>query len=271
MPESRRGYVDLPSGQLHFRRWTAPEDAPLWILLHHSASDSRSLEHLGHALAMRGHAAIAFDTPGFGMSSPVETPAIARFAEAITEGLVLLNIAHISVFGHHTGASIALRIAAEAGELVDRAVLSGMLLPEPGDRARLAKALEPLPADSIGSHLMSAWERVSRYTPTASVEVLTREAVALLNAHAPQLVYEDVLRYDSRADLERVSVPVLVVCGEDEFLAESAPVAAALPYDGRWQIIPGAGLDMQESHSTQLADAMVAFEMDTRAESRGCT
>jgi pimeloyl-ACP methyl ester carboxylesterase len=261
--KSHRGYVDLPHGQLHYRRWSAESEANPWVLLHHSASDSRSLEHLGDALAAKGLSTIAFDTPGFGMSDPLETPSIAGFAEAVTAGMKSLGLEHWSVFGHHTGASIALRVAAEARDSVDRAALSGILLPEAGDRTRLAKALGPLPIDSAGSHLMSAWERVSRYTPDAPLEVLTREAVSLLSAHSPHLVYEDVMRYDSRSDLARVSAPVLVLCGADEFLARSTPEAAALTYDGRWQIIAGAGLDVQETHPTQLADALAAFALDT--------
>lgn len=263
MPKSRRGYVDHPTWQLHYRRWESDSEHRPWVLLHHSASDSRSLEKLGDALAAQGQAAIAFDTPGFGMSDPIEVPSIVGFADVITAGLKSLGIDRWSVFGHHTGASIALRIAAEAGDCVGRAVLSGILLPNPGDRERLSRALKPLPVDSAGSHLMSAWERVSRYTPDAPLAMLTREAVALLSAKSPELVYEDVLRYDSRADLSRVSSPVLVLCGSDEFLAGSTPEAAALTYDGRWQIIAGAGLDVPETHPTQLADVMAAFALDT--------
>lgn len=263
MSKPYRGYADYPEGQLHYRRWGSNFERTTWVLLHHSASDSRSLEKLGDALAAKGHAAFAFDTPGFGMSDPIEVASIAGFAEAIKVGIASLGIERWSVFGHHTGASIALRIAAEAEDCVDRAVLSGILLPNPGDRERLSVALKPLPIDSAGSHLMSAWERVSRYTPAAPLEVLTRETVALLSAKSPELVYEDVMRYDSRADLARVSAAVLVLCGSDEFLAGSTPEAGALAYDGRWQIIAGAGIDVQETHPTQLADVMAAFVLDT--------
>lgn len=263
MLKPERGYVGHPHGQLHYRRWSADTEGTTWALLHHSASDSRSLEKLGDALAAKGHSAIAFDTPGFGMSDPIEMPSIVGFADVVSVGMKSLGFERWSVFGHHTGASIALRIAAEAKENVERAVFSGLLLPDPVDRERVKVALEPLPIDSAGSHLMSAWNRVSRYTPAAPLEVLTRETVALLSAVSPHLVYEDVVRYDSRADLARVSAAVLVLCGADEYLAGSTPDAAALAYDGRWQIIAGAGLDVQETHPTQLADVMAAFALDT--------
>lgn len=259
MPRAHRGYAEHSQGQLHYRRWSSNSGERPWVLLHHSASDSRSLEALGEALADRGQEAIAFDTPGFGMSDPLDVPAIAALAEAIVGGLQSMGIERWSMFGHHTGASIALRITAEEAAHVDRAVLSGIAMPVPEDRERLKPALAQLPVDTAGSHLMSAWERVSRYTPDAPLAVRTREAVALLSANAPHLVYDEVLRYDSRADLTRVSVPLLVVCGADEFLAESTPAAAALAPDARWQIIAGAGLDLQETHPAELADEMVVF------------
>ncbi len=271
VPRVSRGYAEHPGGQLHLRRWSpeagsrSDDGERVWVLLHHSASDSSSLEALGDALADRGDAVIAVDTPGFGMSDPIESPSIPAFAEAILGGLRAMGIERWSVFGHHTGAAIALSLAIDGGDHVDRMVLSGIVLPEPGDRERLSRALQPLPVDSAGSHLMSAWERVSRYMPEAPLDVLTREAVALLHADRPHLVYDQVLRYDSRADLARATAPALVVCGSDEFLAESTPAAAELARDGRWQIIAGAGLDMPETHAAQLADTMVAFALETGA------
>lgn len=263
MPSVRRGYAEHPAGQLHYRRWEAGSAEPPWVLLHHSASDSRSLVALGEALAGRGHDAIAVDTPGFGMSDPLDPPSIAGFADAVLAGLESLGIERWSVFGHHTGSAVALRLAVAGAGHTDRAVLSGILLPEPGDRDRLRRGLEPLPVDAAGSHVMSAWERVSRYTPAAPLDVLTREATALLGATTPHLVYEDVLRYDSRADLSRLPVPVLVLCGRDEYLADSTPAAAALARDGRWEIIADAGLDMPETHPERLADSMLAFARET--------
>ncbi|MBX3094935.1 MAG: alpha/beta hydrolase [Cryobacterium sp.] len=259
-----RGYADHASGQLHYRYWGSRSDGTPWVLLHHSASDSRSLIRLGDALSDRGLAAIAFDTPGFGMSDPIESQSVDGLARALMGGLHSLGIVKWSVFGHHSGASIALRMAAEGDEFTERAVLSGILLPDPTDRERLSKPLRPLAVDSDGSHLMSAWERVSRYTPHAPLDVLTRETVALLNAHEPHLVYEEILRYDSRTDLGRVSCPVLVLCGEGEYLAGSTPVAAALVGNGRWQLIAGAGLDVHETHPDQVADSIADFVFDIR-------
>ncbi len=258
-----RGYAEHPAGQLHYRRWGSGKRS--WVLLHHSSSDGRSLAGLAAALADRGDSVFAVDTPGFGMSDPVENPTIPVLADAVLAGLAALGLASWSLFGHHTGASIALSMSLAGAESTERLVLSGIALPEPSDRERLSPALRPLPVDRAGSHVVSAWERVSRYMPDAPLEVLTREAVALLSAHSPHVVYDQLLRYDSRADLAHATAPLLVVCGEGEFLATSTPAAAGLAQDGRWQIIAGAGLDMPETHAAPLADIMVAFALETGA------
>ncbi len=257
MPSARRGYVGGAEGQLHYRLWGDASVQECWVLLHHSASDSRALVALGDQLA-RDNTVVAFDTPGFGMSDALDVFSVESAASAIREGLLNLGMTRWSVFGHHTGASIALSLAATDGGRLCYVVLSGLLLPGPGDRQRMAAPLAPLTVDIEGSHLASAWKRVRRYTPRASPATLTREAVALLSAHEPHVVYDAVLEYDARADLARVSSPVLVVCGADEHLAMSTAAAAALANRGSFELIHGAGLDMHETHAAQLATLMTS-------------
>lgn len=257
MPEPVRGYVDHARGQLHYRLWGDIATPECWVLLHHSASDSRSMLALGDRIA-RDNTVLAFDTPGFGMSDPLERFTVESAASAIGQGLASVGIARWNLFGHHSGASIALSLAAANPDRVNVVVLSGLLLPGPDDRERMATPLTPLSVDLDGSHLTSAWERVRRYTPDASPETLTREAVALLCAHEPHRVYDAVIRYDPRVDLRRSVWPVLVVCGADEHLAATTAAAAALAARGSFELIDGAGLDMHETHAAQLAPLMAA-------------
>lgn len=261
-----RSYVDYSGGQLHYRRWQSDSDDSPWVLLHHSASDSRSLLLLGQALSNRGFDVISLDTPGFGMSDPIDHPTMDAFSNAIHEALRGLGLESWSLFGHHSGASFALRLALRTPNETERAVLSGILLTEPADKTRLSNPLMSLKPDQEGSHLMSAWNRVSRYTPDAPLHVLTREATSLLSAVNPHLVYQMLLDYDSRTDLTLLKCPLLVICGEREHLAASAPVAATLAEHGSWEIIPGAGLDAQETHSNEMADLILGFANNTRVK-----
>ena len=64
---SERGYLELPWGQVHYRRAGDPSAPPL-VLLHQSPLSSATFEPALAALAARGVYAVAVDTPGFGMS-----------------------------------------------------------------------------------------------------------------------------------------------------------------------------------------------------------
>jgi pimeloyl-ACP methyl ester carboxylesterase len=83
--------------------------------------------------------------------------------------------------------------------------------------------------------------------------MVTRETIALLNADEPHRAYAAVLDYDPRPDLGRIAQRTLVVCGADEYLAGSVDAAARLLPDGIGVIVPGAGLDLPETHHAELA------------------
>ena len=248
----RKGYVDHDAGQLHYRSIGDLGAGRCWVLLHHSASDARSLDLLATELAADS-TVVAFDTPGFGNSDPLPATTVPGLAAAISQGLLALGMREWKIFGFHTGASIATRLAAEGGTAVRSVVLSGLVLPAPQERDRLAPLLTPLRPDRDGSHIMTAWQRCRGYYPAASLDMVTRETVALLNADQPHLAYAAVLDYDPRTDLDRIAQRTLVVCGGNEYLAGSVYATAALLPEGIGVIVPGASLDLPETHHAELA------------------
>ena len=62
----RRGYADIPEGQLHYRH--AGNGKEIVILLHMSGSSSEEYEDVGNILAKQGYQAFAIDLLGFGSS-----------------------------------------------------------------------------------------------------------------------------------------------------------------------------------------------------------
>ena len=78
--QPRRAYIDLPSGQLHYRE--IGEGEPL-LLLHQTPSSSLQWEAAYPLLAAAGMRVIAPDTPGYGMSDPpAGTPTAEGYAAA---------------------------------------------------------------------------------------------------------------------------------------------------------------------------------------------
>ena len=104
----RKGYVDTSGGQCHYR-YIEGRGTPI-VFLHQTPSSSLMFEKLMHLL--EGMNAVAIDTPGFGQSfNPIDKPMIKDYSAWLVEAINSLEINHYHLFGHHTGASIAMQIS----------------------------------------------------------------------------------------------------------------------------------------------------------------
>ena len=113
----RRGYAETEVGQVHYVE--AGEDPPL-ILLHQTASSSVMWARALPYFSKRYHV-VAMDTPGFGMSDhPSEQPTegIPYYSKAVIGLPDHLGYEQANIVGFHTGASIAVDVAAHSPERV---------------------------------------------------------------------------------------------------------------------------------------------------------
>jgi pimeloyl-ACP methyl ester carboxylesterase len=104
--------------------------APALVLVHGLFLSHRTFEDVIEDLAARFHV-IAPDLPGFGES---EKPSPARYgygveahAEAVADLIAAFGVGRASVLGHAMGGAVALTLAADHGELVQRLVLEDPL------------------------------------------------------------------------------------------------------------------------------------------------
>src|SRR5258707_8558438 len=122
LPAIERSFVSVPSGRAHIAACGAGR--PI-LLLHQTP---RSWDEYREVLPLLGahYRAIAMDTVGFGDSQPLPTGAdsIEAWAEAAHEVLAALGHGRAVVAGHHTGAAIAVEMAASRPEPVEALVLS---------------------------------------------------------------------------------------------------------------------------------------------------
>ena len=119
----RRGYVDGPTGQIHFRCFGA--GIPL-ILSHQSPSSSNMFQKAYPILADAGILAIGVDTPGFGSSDvPDPRPSVSDYASAFGPVLDHFDLSFASFLGHHTGAANVTEFAHQNPDRVDKIILNG--------------------------------------------------------------------------------------------------------------------------------------------------
>lgn len=250
----RRGFIDRADGQTHYRccgpALQTGSDQPPLVMLHGSPGSSFSLVptmlHLGE-----NRPVIAPDHPGNGDSTPLATsdPTIPDFAAAHIEALDGIGLEQFDLYGYHTGASIAIQIAARWPQRVRRLILDGPSLFSAEERERLF-AQDHAPAIALsmdGSHLTTAFAMVRdahlfwpwwnrsvdgiRQRGLPSPDFLHGEVLEVLKALASyHLTYRSALSFDKKSLLADLSQPVLVTAGpRDQNIRALHPIAALIP------------------------------------------
>ncbi|MFN3621486.1 MAG: alpha/beta fold hydrolase, partial [Nitrososphaerales archaeon] len=152
----RRGFVDTAEGQIHYREDGAGKPV---VLLHQTPRSSDEYLDVLPIIGQRYHA-IAMDTIGFGDSyKPKKSCSIEDYAEGVITFLNQMNIAKVSLVGHHTGGVIALEVAASYPERVEKLVLSAIpyIDEEERRRRRGKKVIDYYEIKEDGSHLIELW------------------------------------------------------------------------------------------------------------------
>lgn len=179
----RRGYADIPEGQIHYRR--AGSGGECVILLHMSGSSSEEYEGVGDILAERGYQAFAIDLLGFG---PSDKPSHYYYSmdEHIASILAFMDaIGFESAYlcGNMATANMAARMGVFHPERVKGLLLCHPLYnPDPDYFKRRGHTPAFCKADvtADGSYLQELWRRSSKYGD--AIQVSDRRCADLLKA-----------------------------------------------------------------------------------------
>ncbi len=209
-----RTYVDGPWGQIHVRV-AGREGDPTIILVHQMIWSSEQFRLAQPALAQRRIRSIAVDLPGYGASAGPNTPATAsQYAETLIPVLQRFGLKSANLLGVNEGATIVAAFADAHPRLVRRLIVDGPVIADPLVLARyFAQPRAYLAPRADGSHLQSIWNSTAG-TPEQklSVEAMEDKALAIIAA-GPRgwFAQEAAYKYDLKATLQRLRVPVLVI------------------------------------------------------------
>ncbi len=263
----RRGFVDVPDGQVHYRESGNDSGRP-FVLLHASPGSGLMLKPLLSGMG-RHRRTIALDTRGNGDSDPLPgTPEIADFATATWDVIDALGIGDCDLFGTHTGASIALEAAIQKPHRVGHLILDSMALWS-SDRqgAHIANNSPAVAPDRMGGQLNWAWhycrdqylfspwyepkEQNRRHIDMPSAEKLHAFVVEVLKALTTyHMSYSAAARYSKKERLPLVTVPTLV---------SSCPTDPLIQYiDEVQQLVSGSRLAIIEDPETETGAAAAA-------------
>jgi pimeloyl-ACP methyl ester carboxylesterase len=251
MPQVERSFVSTPSGRIHIAE--AGSGAPV-LLLHQTP---RSWDEFRDVLPLLGrhYRAIAMDTVGYGDSDPLPQgqASIENWAKAAHQLLVALNIDRAAIVGHHTGASIAMEIAATYPAKVAVLVLSGS--PYVDAERREATKRHKAVVDDVtpridGGHLAELWSMRQSFYPADRIDLLERFIIDALKAGQRAAEGHLVVdRHEMEKRLPLIACPTLVIAPTaDPHAYPHAPKVAAA--------IAGSALVEIEGGTVPLPDQM---------------
>lgn len=259
MSTIRNGYADTPYGQIHYRQ-LRQVDQPVLVLLHQTASSGQMFERLMSLLADDFHT-IAPDTPGFGNSfPPPDGFSIEFLSSSLHAALEALDVPSCYIFGHHTGAAIAVQMAYTQPEFVRKVVLSGPPLLSEAQKDRLRASLKPIELVEDGTHLTTVWHRIRQRDPSLPLEIVHRDVLLTQMARrVAQRAYQAVFEQPVEQQLSALQQPTMIISGEYDTLRDSAEPAYSLLKNGQIRIIPGAGPYLCDQNALEVAQILRTF------------
>ena len=231
---------------------------PALLLLHQSPQNSRALTPWIARLSTN-YAVFAPDTPGFGYSDPLPmtAPEIADYAAAIAALVDALGIGKVLVYGVHTGAVTAMRLALDFPEKIAGLVCDGYARFNNTEReAILANYLPPFEPTWDGGHLMWLFARLHEQHlffpwheptltarlqyPVPSPERVHSDVMDVLDAGDGYRVgYRAPFLYDDATAAARLAVPTRIYYRTEDVLSPHLLRLPVLPSHVTAEIVEG--------------------------------
>lgn len=272
MPLTTRWIEIQPGLSLPCLLQGSPSGTPLLLL--HGYTDScrsfdRLLPHLPAGLralapSQRGHGKAGRPDDGYGPAD------LAADAVALLDAL---GIGRAIIVGHSMGSQVALRLALDHPARVRGLVLLNgfpTLGGNPVVRGFWDEAVSTL-SDPIDPALVEAFQRstVARPIPEAFLRMVVQESLRL-PANLWRAVLRGQMETDLSAEISRISVPTVLIWGEQDALiplAVQQAMATAIPA-ARLEVLPGTGHAAHWEEPERVAMAIVEFVRNLGADVR---
>jgi pimeloyl-ACP methyl ester carboxylesterase len=198
--------------------------------------------------------AMAFDTPGYGMSDPAPDPqTIGAYADAVEDGLAALSLAGpVDLLGYHTGAAIAAELATRGRLAVRRVMLVAVPVFSEVERASFG-ALPPIQFDEEGDWAREEWRRSWRWRgPGQERTSVLRTFAEKMRPGARERGARAIAAYDMGRAVSRIRQPLMIVRPKDD-LWEATARARTLRPDAAYAELPELGHGLWEVAPERMA------------------
>ncbi len=247
-----RGFVLSPHGNIEY--FEVGNGEPL-VMLHSTPNSCMAYRDIAPLLAADCRA-IAMSTMGYGQSDRPPEPytTLTEFARAVTWLLDGLGLEKASVYGNSTGSQIALVLAAEFPERVDKLILEEVFnWGTPSRRAVHERVHRYYEESADGSHLLDLWKKVGGDRPGADLKLTSERFLNNLIVNSTegaeaygQMGWEGAGPYamthlDIWESASRIQAPTLVLHGTTSQLGRSHEKFLATIPHARGLRLPSSG------------------------------
>lgn len=238
--------------------------APAVVFLHGIGGNARIWAPQLASFAAAGFRPIALDLAGYGAREPVDRMDFDMLAADVEEQVAELDLDRSIVVGHSMGGMVAQTLVRRLPRAWRAAVFS-CTSPAFGDptgefqKKFVADRLGPLDAGRTMADLAPAMvAAVSGPAPDPAGRQLAIETIATTSERSYRAAVHSLVKFDERANLPRIGIPVLCLAGEHDRLAPPAMMermAARIP-GARYVCLKGAG-HLPNVEAPQAFDAAV--------------
>ncbi|GAA1560714.1 alpha/beta hydrolase [Actinomadura kijaniata] len=254
---------DAEAADLHVRQ-DGPDDAPALLLIHGSASSTRSWDPLVPLLT-GSHRVIRIDLLGHGRSAKPEDRGYAVPDQARRVGAALdrLGVGHAVVVGHSSGGAVATALAERRPDLVTALALIGT---GPGMDAYIAPRvdIEPSQWPHLTDERLRLFAGSAFSRPGYEIPQEFLDDVRAMTFHTLTASMRGTLAYlEERPLPDRLAplgTPLLVIFGEEDrrWRPSSAADYRAVP-GARIEMLPGVGHSPMLEDPPRTAATLLAF------------
>lgn len=254
-----KGYANIPEGQVSYI--TEGIGEPL-LLLHQTPFSFEEYSQVIPILS-KSYRVVAMETLGYGYSdNPPREYEIEDYAQSVNNFLSAIGIDKTSIVGHHTGAAIAVEIAAAYPERVDKLLLAGCPLWEPERWEQFFNDLGSRiqhPGED-GQFLIDWWNIIKYFSPQSKPKDLLKPIALTLDGLTKTYdAHNAVVRYNIHKRLPLIKSPTLLISGSEDIFFDRIELTKSLISQCKIQIIEGAGYLICFEKPIEFSQAILKF------------